>query len=216
MSQTFSENASLIYYKNKIPCSKEEFETLVSRMPTRDQREIIKVHQYIGPIPRSQKLFGESTYTYSRIKLIPDLDIDPLVQRCIDFSNEEFPNWQFNGALVNLYENGQDNVGWHSDAEDTLVPDGPIVSFSFGFTRQFQVRTIPSKWNDKKKTWKWDLGNGDIAVMYGKDFQKILQHQVPKTSKKIPDSVDPRRINITVRPFKKKEEVKRQKVEEEI
>ncbi len=202
MSIDFSDTAKLVVLRKKIACTPEEFEALVARMPKREDREIIKVHSYVGPIPRTQKLFGESSYSYSSLKLVPDMDIDPLVQRCIDFANEAYPDYTFNGALVNLYENCLDNVGWHSDAEDTMVKGGPIVSVTFGFARPFQIRTIPKHWGDKKKTWSVVLNSGDVAVMLGEDFQSTLQHQVPKSTRKIPSSVDVRRINVTVRPFK--------------
>lgn len=201
MSIDFSDDAKLVVYRKKIGCTREEFNALATRMPKREDREIIRVHSYVGPIPRTQKLFGESSYTYSNLKLVPDMDIDPLVQRCIDFANAEYPDYTFNGALVNLYENCLDNVGWHSDAEDTMVKGGPIVSVTFGFARPFQIRTIPKYWGGKKQVWTVVLSSGDVAVMLGKDFQSTLQHQVPKSTRKIAPEVDTRRINVTVRPF---------------
>jgi alkylated DNA repair dioxygenase AlkB len=200
----FTEHARLILHKGAISCTKEEFEQLVNRMPRKEEREIISVFSYTGPVPRTQKLFGNSDYKYSGISLLADTDIDPLVQRCIDYAKGEYPEdkypeYEFNGALVNLYEDGKDCVGWHSDNEDTMVPGCPIISVSFGWTRVFKVRT-----KDKKNNWDFVLENGDVAIMEGKDFQHILQHSVPKVLRKIKHNEDTRRINITVRPFRKK------------
>jgi alkylated DNA repair dioxygenase AlkB len=200
----FTNDATLVFYKNAIGATQDEFEQLIKRMPPRSERETIRVYMYTGPAPRTQKLFGEVDYNYSTLKLKADPDIDPLVQRCIDFARGKYPEYEFNGALVNLYEDGKDSVGWHSDNEDSMVPGCPIVSISFGWTRLFKVRTVPKYWGNEKKNWDFLLENGDIIVMQGKDFQRILQHAVPKVLRKIKQGEDTRRINITVRPFLKK------------
>lgn len=212
MSIVFSETASLIVHRGILSCSKEEFEALVARMPLRENRGTITLYGSTYKVPRTQKLFGDTPYVYSRMKLDADPDIDPLVQRCLDFANEEYPDYVFNGALVNLYEDGLDNVGWHSDDESALVKGGPIVSVTFGYARPFKIRTIPRFWDNKTQTWTVVLNSGDVAVMLGDDFQRTLEHQVPKSTKKVPQDVDTRRINITVRAFEKKEATKRLKI----
>lgn len=49
----------------------------------------------------------------------------------------------FNSLLCNLYRDGRDSIGWHSDDEASLG-DGPtIASLSLGDTRVFSLRALP-------------------------------------------------------------------------
>ncbi|MFT3934547.1 MAG: alpha-ketoglutarate-dependent dioxygenase AlkB [Chitinophagaceae bacterium] len=43
----------------------------------------------------------------------------------------------YNSCLLNLYHNGTEGMGWHSDAEKELEKDGAIASFSLGAERKF-------------------------------------------------------------------------------
>jgi alkylated DNA repair dioxygenase AlkB len=43
----------------------------------------------------------------------------------------------YNSCLLNLYHNGNEGMGWHSDAEPELKKDGAIASLSFGAERKF-------------------------------------------------------------------------------
>src|SRR5689334_14925151 len=103
---TIHPQARVCIYKKKIECSKEEFQELVERMPKKEEREKITLFGYTGPIPRTQKLFGEVDYGYSRLKLQADPIPNTLVTRCIEYAQELYPDYIFNGALVNLYEDG--------------------------------------------------------------------------------------------------------------
>jgi alkylated DNA repair dioxygenase AlkB len=38
----------------------------------------------------------------------------------------------FNSCLLNLYHNGEEGLGWHSDNEDELVKNGTIAAISLG------------------------------------------------------------------------------------
>src|SRR6185436_5833813 len=48
---------------------------------------------------------------------------------------------RFNHALVNLYRDGRDMMGFHSDAEPELGRDPVLASVSFGATRRFLLRS---------------------------------------------------------------------------
>ncbi len=46
----------------------------------------------------------------------------------------------FNSCLLNLYHDGRDAMGWHSDDERALGPDPVIASLSLGEPRKFGFR----------------------------------------------------------------------------
>lgn len=49
----------------------------------------------------------------------------------------------FNSLLCNLYRDGHDSIGWHSDDEASLGPKPTIASLSLGDTRVFSLRKQP-------------------------------------------------------------------------
>lgn len=84
----------------------------------------------------------------------------------------------FNGILINRYNNGKDYIGAHSDDESNLDAIG-VVAISVGQTRTFRIRTK----NDKKIHTDIEMNNLDVIHMGG-DFQKEFTHEIP-ISKKI-------------------------------
>lgn len=56
----------------------------------------------------------------------------------------------FNSLLCNLYRDGHDSIGWHSDDEASLGAEPVIASLSLGDTRVFSLRKKPPpvrKWS---------------------------------------------------------------------
>lgn len=56
---------------------------------------------------------------------------------------EEKSGHTFNSLLCNLYRDGKDSIGWHSDSEPSLGPQPVIASLSLGDTRVFSLRKQP-------------------------------------------------------------------------
>jgi len=96
---------------------------------------------------------------------------------------------EFNSVLVNLYRNGDDHVGMHSDREEM---GKPIASLSFGATRRFQLRKI---YKTKGHDFEFQLKSGDLFVMKD-NCQQIYRHGVPKEK-----GVRKPRLNLTFRIF---------------
>ena len=94
----------------------------------------------------------------------------------------------FNSCLLNLYHEGEEGMGWHSDNEKELQPLGTIVSLSLGSDRKFSF-----KHKTTKETVSLTLNNGSLLLMKG-EIQEHWLHQLPKTKK----IIDPR-INLTFR-----------------
>ena len=76
---------------------------------------------------------------------------------------EQFCGQRFNSCLLNLYRDGNDTVGWHSDDERLYGRGSTICSVSLGHARDFQLR----KKADSKSKMSWSLGEGDLFVMAG-------------------------------------------------
>jgi alkylated DNA repair dioxygenase AlkB len=96
---------------------------------------------------------------------------------------------EFNSVLLNLYRDGQDSMGWHSDDEPELERNPEIASVSLGATRRFALQ------HKRRKALKHrlDLTHGSLLVMAG-ETQHHWRHQVAKTTKVL----EPR-INLTFR-----------------
>jgi alkylated DNA repair dioxygenase AlkB len=52
---------------------------------------------------------------------------------------EKHAGTKFNSCLLNLYHNGSEGMGWHSDDEKPLGKDNTIASLSFGAERKFSL-----------------------------------------------------------------------------
>lgn len=94
----------------------------------------------------------------------------------------------FNSCLCNLYHNGEETMGWHSDAEKDLKKHGAIASLSFGAERKFAF-----KHKQTKEKLEFLLEHGSLLVMKG-DTQDYWLHRLPPT-KKIKEA----RVNLTFR-----------------
>jgi alkylated DNA repair dioxygenase AlkB len=84
---------------------------------------------------------------------------------------------EFNGILINEYENGSDYISPHSDDERNLDKIG-VVAVSFGAVRIFRIRDKFTKAivEDIK------MLSGQLLHMGG-DFQKEFTHEIPVEKK---------------------------------
>lgn len=95
----------------------------------------------------------------------------------------------FNCALLNLYRDGNDSMGWHSDDEPELGREPVIASVSLGAPRRFVLRGR----SDRQCRHELVPEHGSLILMRG-DMQAHWQHQVPKTARAVES-----RINLTFR-----------------
>lgn len=80
---------------------------------------------------------------------------------------------QYNGILVNKYNDGTDYIGAHSDSEIGLDTIG-VVSISYGSERNFRIRNK----NDNKIVHEETTTHCSILHMGG-NFQKLYTHEIP-------------------------------------
>lgn len=103
---------------------------------------------------------------------------------------EEISGETFNCCLLNLYHNGTEGMGWHSDDEKEMKKGGTIASLSLGAERIFRFK-------HKSEPIKTELllGHGSLLLMRG-ETQQYWLHQLP-VARKVKDL----RINLTFRTF---------------
>lgn len=139
--------------------------------------------------PRLMAWYGEpdAVYTYSGTTFLAKPFTPALLQIKLDI--EAVTDTKFNSVLANLYRNGQDSMGWHSDDELELGRNPLIASVSFGEERVFKLR------HRKDKSLKLDvpLPHGSLLVMGGA-MQHHWQHSLSKSAKDLKP-----RINLTFR-----------------
>jgi len=138
------------------------------------------------PLPRLTAWYGDYGYSYSGIGHEPRA-LTPLLT-ILKSAIETIAGQSFNSVLINLYRDGQDSMGWHSDDEAKLGPDPEIASLSLGAKRRFHF-----KHRQEGDRVAIDLDHGALLMMRG-PCQACWQHQLPKTKKKIGP-----RINLTFR-----------------
>ena len=95
----------------------------------------------------------------------------------------------FNSVLANLYRDGSDCMGWHSDDETELGPAPVIASLSLGATRRFVLKHR----REPQRKLEIALPHGSLLVMSGAT-QRNYRHALPRTAKPVGE-----RINLTFR-----------------
>ncbi|HIK12390.1 MAG TPA: alpha-ketoglutarate-dependent dioxygenase AlkB [Oscillatoriaceae cyanobacterium M33_DOE_052] len=183
-------NAEVIFYPRLFqpPASTQLLTDLLNQIAWK--QEPIKIFGKSVLQPRLTAYYGTQGYTYSGVKMEPLPWNEPLLQ--IKAKIEPLVDTEFNGVLLNLYRDGQDYIGWHSDDEKDLAKGAVIGSLSLGDSRRFIFR----RRDNHQIRAELNLSDGDFLTMGG-DTQKFWQHHVPKTAK----STQPR-INLTFRVIK--------------
>ena len=94
----------------------------------------------------------------------------------------------FNSCLLNLYHDGNEGMGWHSDAEKDLQKHGAIASISLGADRKFAF-----KHKESKERIDVFLEHGSLLIMKDQTQDHWL-HRLPPTKR-----VAEPRVNLTFR-----------------
>lgn len=80
---------------------------------------------------------------------------------------------EMNSVLLNLYENGKNEIRWHADKEPQLGSNPVIPTLNLGASRVFSFRNLAGERHDVT------LNNGDLLIME-ENCQKNWQHAVLK------------------------------------
>jgi len=125
-------------------------------------------------------------YTYSGFKKIASAWNPEVIK--IKNNIEQLTGYSFNSCLLNLYHNGTEGMGWHSDDEKEMMPRACIASVSLG-----AERTMAFRHKNKKEAVRFQLEPGSLLLMEGA-IQEYWQHSLPVRKKVL----EPR-INLTFR-----------------
>ena len=162
------------------------YQNLLHQIPWQNDEAIIFGKHHITK--RKVAWYGDKaySYTYSGVTKQAHLWTPELLQ--LKQKVEEISSTTYNSCLLNLYHDGTEGMGWHSDAEKTLIENGTIASITFGAERKFSFK-------HKVTRQRVDilLENGSLLLMKGTTQKKWL-HRLPPTKK-----VFSPRINLTFR-----------------
>jgi len=178
-------------------CSPEEADALFAWLRSEIQWRQEMAHG--NPLPRLNAWFADDGLRYSYSGLthlgvgwLPELaDIKSEVEAASGTS--------FNSLLLNRYRNGQDSIGFHTDAEPELGENPVVATLSFGSEREFVLRHRKAK-----ETLTYRVGHGSSLVMGGTSQHHWL-HSVPKTEEVVGE-----RISLTFRFIRGSSEVARE------
>lgn len=124
--------------------------------------------------PRNVGFFSDISANYKYSTTITAKPLTDGLKEMLQIVNEMFPLGNFNGVLVNTYQNGLDNISKHRDNEK-LSPVG-VVAISYGAVRKFRIR------DDAGIVMDVPTLSGSIMWMQG-DFQKEFTHEIPVEKK---------------------------------
>jgi alkylated DNA repair dioxygenase AlkB len=152
------------------------------------------LHQFGREVlePRLSAWFGDADYTYSGRTLRSAPLPPPLASLCTRV--ERAAGTTLNAVLVNLYRDGRDSMGMHSDDEPELGANPVVASVSLGETRRFvlEPKKKSARAHDTSRR-ELLLGHGALLVMSG-GCQHHYRHGVPKEER-----CQGERINLTFR-----------------
>ncbi|OYV07517.1 MAG: alpha-ketoglutarate-dependent dioxygenase AlkB [Verrucomicrobiales bacterium VVV1] len=160
------------------------YEALSSGVPWKNDEVVIFGKRIVTS--RKVAWFGEVPYSYSGTtkEALPWSSELQALKAMV----EERCGTIFNSCLLNLYHDGSEGMGWHSDDEKSIERNSCIASVSFGAERKFSFKHKRSG-----ETASIVLESGSLLLMKG-ETQTHWLHSLPK-SKRVKEP----RINLTFR-----------------
>ncbi|MEY3678688.1 MAG: hypothetical protein RI924_829 [Bacteroidota bacterium] len=137
---------------------------------------------------RKAAWYGDAGYAYTYSNTTKQAL--PWTPELVDLKivTEKITGVRFNSCLLNLYHDGNEAMGWHSDDEKSLGRNSIIASLSLGAERKFSF-----KHKETGQTVSLNLEHGSLLVM--KDAtQTHWLHRLNKSSK-----IKQPRLNLTFR-----------------
>ena len=132
-----------------------------------------------GALPR----YGFPGFQYAQMATYHPLDTFPALHELVGhithsctYNSEPV---HVNHAILTHYVDESDNIGWHNDKVQDLVPNAPIISLSFGASRSFSLGR-PKK-GKPEETEQSTLEAGDLFIL-GPRTNTELRHAVLPTA----------------------------------
>jgi alkylated DNA repair dioxygenase AlkB len=168
------------------------FESLLGQIAW--ETHVIRIRGREVSSPRLSCWIGDrgASYMYSRTRFEPRPW--PAALAALRARIDEACGAGFNSVLANLYRDGRDAMGWHSDDEPELGQEPVIASLSLGAERRFVFRRKPTRGQANVRTaLELRLAHGSLLRMAGAT-QRLYQHALPRALR-----VAAPRINLTFR-----------------
>jgi alkylated DNA repair dioxygenase AlkB len=179
----------IVLYYEKIIADEEVielYESLLNNIQWENERVIMFGKEIITK--RKVAFYSDPSISYryaSKTKIgLPWTSTLIIIKNRVESITKE----SYNACLLNLYHNGEESMGWHSDNEKEIIANSSIASLSLGAKRKFSFKHKISK-----ETVSIELENGSLLEMKG-SVQAHWWHALIK-SKKVTDA----RINLTFR-----------------
>ena len=167
----------------------EDYALLDYILLLKSEKPVIKLGGRTVVAPRHQFAVGDKDLAYrfsgSSVPARPWTIPFNRVRRQV----EKLTGHRFNYILVNIYKNGGEYIGPHSDDLRDQSPNVPIVSLSLGATRAFRLAPRIGGLDIKVI----ELSHGDLLIM-GAQSQELYKHSVPKRTR-----VARERVSLTFR-----------------
>jgi len=154
----------------------------------RDDIEWRQEHAYGHPLPRLNAWFADAGLKYAYSGLSHLGSGWPEWLWAVKARVEAAAGTPFNSLLLNRYRDGEDSIGFHTDAEPELGVNPAVATVSFGAERALVLRHRRSK---EKRVCP--LAHGSILVMAGTSQHHWL-HGMAKTNEPVGE-----RISLTFR-----------------
>jgi alkylated DNA repair dioxygenase AlkB len=179
--------ADLAYAPSAVPQPEAWLDVLRAQIPW--ERHRLRLFGRELEAPRLSCWIGDAdaVYTYSRTRFVPRPWIAALA--ALRDWLAALTGAPYNSVLCNLYRNGQDSMGWHSDDEPELGAAPTIASLSFGAVRRFRLRHR----RDPALRLELELAPGSLLLMRG-STQALYRHDLPRTARPLGP-----RLNLTYR-----------------
>jgi alkylated DNA repair dioxygenase AlkB len=188
VSNIINKDGTVNYYGKILSCEEaNQYFGLLIQNVLWEKDEVIIFGKHITT-KRKVAWYGDSEYLYTysnttKRALVWTKELSELKQIA-----EELAGIKFNSCLLNLYHNGNEGMGWHSEDEKPLGKNNTIASLSFGAERKFSF-----KHKQTKQTISLVLEHGSLLIM--KDAtQRNWLHSLPKCK-----NITEPRINLTFR-----------------
>ncbi|HEV2622832.1 MAG TPA: alpha-ketoglutarate-dependent dioxygenase AlkB [Frateuria sp.] len=168
------------------------FESLYVQVPW--ETHVIRIRGRDVSSPRLSCWIGDpgASYVYSRTRFEPRPW--PAALAALRTRIDEACGASFNSVLANLYRDGRDAMGWHSDDEPELGREPVIASLSLGAERRFVFRRKPARGQAAARAaLELRLAHGSLLRMAGAT-QRLYQHALPRALR-----IAAPRINLTFR-----------------
>jgi alkylated DNA repair dioxygenase AlkB len=167
-------------------CTPEEADALLSWLRSDIPWRQESVHG--NPLPRLNAWYADAglRYNYSGLSHTGAGWLPELTR--IKQQVEAASGAAYNSLLLNLYRDGRDSIGFHTDAEPELGVNPVVATVSFGSERDFLL-----KHKATKETIRYRVTHGSLLVMGGTSQHHWL-HAVPKIEAAVGE-----RISLTFR-----------------